>query len=69
MIILFCLLVVCCFLVFVYLYNIINNLENNVNELYDMYYKKEYNFEMKEEEKKGYARRVCEGFRSFLGSD
>ena len=69
MIILFCLLVVCCFLVFVYLYTRISNLEKNVNELYDMYYKKEYNFEIKEKEQKDYGRRICEGFRSYMGSD
>lgn len=53
MIILFCLLVFFNVLVFAYFYSNFLRIEKNIDELYDLYYKKEYNFNVLDERKEG----------------
>lgn len=69
MIILFCLLVFFVILVFVFLYSMYLKLDATVNELYDLYYKKEYNFEFinNEEVKKNNVRNIMENIRNVMG--
>lgn len=70
MIILFGLLLFCFILSFVYFYGYVSKLERSVEELFDLYYKKEHNFEILEKEGDNkHVGKYIERFKSFLDND
>lgn len=70
MFILFVLLVFCFILCFVYFYNYLSKLEHSIDELYDLFYRNEYDFELEKNDRSvTFGGKCVEGFRSFLGND